>query len=76
VLGLHAYAERLARRAYHLVGRLAGFARHAHYAEKFDVARVQPSFLVFDPPEVHLSGLLSIARAFRADASAGDLDEG
>ncbi len=57
-------SEAFARSVYAGAFRLFHLGNHTHYQRKFQVADVEPTFLVFDPPHVGVRDLIGVMRAF------------
>ncbi len=66
VSGLGALSEKLGRATFRAVGRAFDLESRNRYRRKFPVARVEPSYLLFDPPGIGPREALQVLRAFHA----------
>jgi lysylphosphatidylglycerol synthetase-like protein (DUF2156 family) len=71
VRNLGRFNEAFARRVYSTAHRMFHLDRRTHFQQKFGVASVEPTYIVFDPPHVRISTLLGLSRAFNVSVRFG-----
>ncbi len=62
--GLSPFSQRVARYLFRVANTRFHLDARVHYRKKFQIARTEPSLLLFDPPRVGALEILGIARAF------------
>lgn len=64
IRNLSPFSEKVARSLFSAANELFHLDSRARYRRKFQVARAEPAYLLFDPPRLGLRQMLGLSRAF------------